>query len=296
MTQLKIDNSQLKDFRQCPRMWAFKHQDKLALSDETTRVATPLAFGGAIHKGLDELYESYDVDLAVEAFKEAYEYDPLWADKVRTPQRGEEMLRSYARFSVDFMGNLDLLAKEHYFEFPLGVVEVKETEDPVEVTYVGVIDKVILDKRFNKVTGIDHKTTSRMMSSWLQAIRISNQFKGYLYYLRHHSPWAAEVSNMFWIDVLSTAKTSSNTESNIPFHRESLLCDDGQLLEWKELTLETVKMMLGMQVPVMNTDSCDAYMRLCSFYDICSSPVEMRETVIGLNYVEVEPWDPKNRD
>jgi hypothetical protein len=294
-----LDNHTLSNYRACFRKgW---YRDQMKLEREGGMGAPALEFGIAWHGAMDELYKSKNVILAGEVFKATY--NPFWdaypdefkKREKRTPDLGLSMLLNYWLHWEAQVMKYEVLAIEQYFKFPLSP----------DHSYCGLVDKVLLDTDTGLVVGMDHKTTSRLSSAYIGQMRISQQFRGYIYYLRHHSEFKDRMSNYFYADFALTTKTSSHGADNAPFYRETVLCDDDMLDEWHANTLTQIEMIQdrvdatagdpeGFNSIPQNTDACSNYASLCQYYDICSAPVALRLNTIDHAYGE-HTWNPADR-
>ena len=167
--------------------------------------------------------------------------------------------------------------------------------------YCGVVDKVFRDHRSGQIVGMDHKTTSMLTGALINAFKISQQFRGYVYWLKRHSKWAEECGEYFYFDMLLKKRTKYNPD-NAPFYRDTVLAQDPFLDEWWDDMTRHVKEVRNMRTlyegahitPRQNGDNCNSYNRLCNFYDLCSLPREMRDTVAEDLY-DIDAWDPLER-
>jgi len=294
-------------------------------------------FGGIVHTALDTLYQTEDIEAACKTLLEAFHADP-YEDVKRSPMVGAEMLAVYDRHWKGRRAEWDLLAIEQYFEYPIyGETDIIcdtcgelppdmshrhggkchwlcEGSYVYRVVYCGLVDKVVQNKKTGEVFGIDHKTTSYLNGSYLQAMKLSSQFMGYYYWLKAWSPWKENVSNTFIADFLLTAKKSQYAEApNTPLRRETIHATPEILEEWVSDTQHWIEVIQSFRaesgytygayeedpsptileiLPPKNPDSCSRFNSLCSFYDLCSHPPSMRETHVNMLY-DIERWNPK---
>lgn len=333
----KYDNFGISTFKRCAREGHYRIDRALVPQGQN---ASALLFGAMMHKALDTLYETQSVEEACKTLMEEYQKDEFH-DPRRTPIMGAEMLAQYWSYWEKKMEGFETVAIERYFEFPLygenDIICPVCGELPTDmsskhdypcmlatcpgtyvyrVVYCGLIDKIERNKMTGEVIGKDHKTTSYLDGSYLQAMKLSSQFMGYYYWLANYSEWTEDVGNTFLADFLLTAKSSKYSEQpGLPLRRESIHATPEILEEWAEdtrswvTTIQSWRSNSGYEhgafedetlhvdlasLPPKNPDSCSRYRSLCPFYDLCSHPPAMRETHINMLY-QIQRWEPENR-
>lgn len=334
----KYDNHQLQNWRICPLKGYYRHEQHLIV--EGGKVPA-LEYGIAAHKGLDELYRTHELEKAQLAFLDYYEsvfetFDPNAPDTEKhDPTIGMMMLRDYWNYWEKSIIAMELLAVEQYFVIDVGLDEEQEcpycTKSKADDTvpciycndtkhvrgplYCGVVDKVFLDSRSKFVVGMDHKTTSMLTGALINAYKISQQFRGYVYWLKRHSQWKDQCGEYFCIDLLLKTKKTKYNPDDVPFYRDTVLAQPEFLNEWwddmvdhiKEIRKSRTKATVGelavingefgvlRNLPRQNSDSCNKFNRVCQYYDLCSQPRSTRDTLAEDLY-ELDTWDPLNRD
>lgn len=323
----KYDNHTLSTWRLCLLKGYYRHAEHLTPS--VGHKAPALEYGIHIHSALDVLYTTKRIEDAQEEFWTSY--SPVWEDfdpnepnvQKHSPDVGMVMLKGYWDYWRESIMAMDLLACERYFAIDMKLYPVLqpcpdcggvglvggppctmcdgagELYGPV---YCGVIDKVFRDKRSGLVVGMDHKTTSILSNAYVSSMKISQQFRGYMYWLRRHSPWANECDEYFYLDALNKTRTKYSQDGG-PFYRDTILAQDEFLDEWQQDTwahVQTIESILnavssGGRLPRQNSDACSKFNSLCMFYDLCSVPYSMRPTMAEQLY-EIEPWDPLHRN
>lgn len=124
------DNTQVSDYRRCPRYFYFRHE--LGWVPDTTKAA--LAFGGSWHRAMDHVWPNINgehvVDLAYDAFLLAWigEYNLPHPDEMgpaeieqfgmRHPFTAQEMLINYVAARRDWITECELLATERPSRHP----------------------------------------------------------------------------------------------------------------------------------------------------------------------------------
>jgi len=286
------DNHTLSVWRQCPRKGFLRHTMGLVPSSAGKPAA--LEFGIWAHRALDSMYGEKSLEAAITTalgYTEVWEQFP-YEEARRTPERMIDMLRGYWEHWRTKIEPLEVIAIEQWFD-----VEIADG-----VRYCVLVDKVFLDTTTDSIVGMDHKTTSMLNEAYISALRISQQFRGYFWWLRNHSEWKDQVGNYFYADFLLTAKSSKYGMGGMPYYRETLLADDEALEEWRVGTIKqieriecTVASSSAGDLPEQNTDACHSFNSLCPFYDICSSPADLRVTYLDSMY-DVDLWEPETRE
>ena len=163
-----VDNTALDAFRKCPRKAQLRIQQGLnqvimGEEGEELGVAPALLFGSAIHAALDVIYIEDDLDKAIRIFLEHFQ--PVPADRRRTPTRGSRILEQYYDHWHNFLNTIEGVLPELTFRVELGTLRTREGE-PWTVVYTGIIDKII------KLQGewfiMDHKTSTNVIQAMLE--------------------------------------------------------------------------------------------------------------------------------
>lgn len=298
--RIRFDNTVLKDFRACAMRGFLRYQRHLV---PASYVGHPkpiaLVFGTWIHSALAVYYRTKDLtqaqNIIIDGFGPMYE-EAGYDDKTRTPDRALDMILAYAKHWATATMEMELVCSELFFEFPLFIHTLPDGTQE-QIYYCGKIDEVLRHK--GKIVGMDHKTTWSLSSAFIESMRISQQFLGYVMWLKRHSGWSEDWSGYFYPDFLLTAKSSSRGDGGMPFYRETLLCDDEMLDDWLVDAVSQVKLYKeyedGTRMPVKNTDACNDYNRLCMYFYGCSAVPEMRESHWQTAFIE-EPWEPGRLD
>jgi len=201
-----LTNSETETFRTCPQKWSFAYREGL----RPKVAARPLAFGSAIHSGLEAAYRE------IAAARQAGTHQGLspeglsaisraaceaklraWDDTVaaasaepnedaveeseQTADLAKVMLARYwDRFQHDAVDLIPLA-----IEWPFEVVLRSSIGRAVShLRWAGVIDLVAFDPVAGDVVIFDHKTTSGPVSSIDRRVEMDPQIAGYLWALR----------------------------------------------------------------------------------------------------------------
>ena len=188
---LVMDNTAMEKVQRCPTAGRYY----LVVGREGHAKNAALAFGGAIHEGLESFYKHETTDEQNQAILRYFTENPAPPDEYRTPQtaldvmgfyRQECAVREDYKWLVLSDGNGDII--ERPFEIPLGVLEIEQEVAPygyikkIHVAWSGRIDIVASCFNYNRV--VDHKTTSIEGDQFIQSFQLSHQTIGYV--------WAAQ--------------------------------------------------------------------------------------------------------
>lgn len=342
---IKYDNTKLSTWRTCPLKGYYRHH--LNLVPDAANHSAALDYGFAIHNALDVLYTTHDLEAAQKNFISTYvpllemleACDPLGAQRHQLDM-GTLMLRDYWNYWETHITDMELIAYEQFFSFDLklnktqsscpdcegkGHVPSTDPNLPPEncrmcngeglifgPMYCGKVDKIFRDKHSGLIVGMDHKTTSLLNSAIISAFKISQQFRGYVYWLKRHSQWQNDCGEYFYYDILLKKKSSKFNDDNLPFYRDTCLAQSSFLDEWiddvrKQVTIiqryiDASKSWAIQQpenahtfLPPQNSNACADFNRICSYFDLCSSPREYRETQATQQY-DVQEWNPLSID
>lgn len=279
---MEVDNQILSDFRYCPTRGFYRHV--LSRVPKARTVAT--SFGSAMHKGI-EIYEKTgrNIEKGVLAFGKDYaSLDGI--DKIRTLEKGEELLRAYHRqFCND---GWECLVVETKFK-----IEIAE-----DVVYVGKIDQLGKMGEF----GLGVKDIKTSTQPWNYVYTPNDQFTGYL--LGGQAIMGKECEN-FWLDLLGVfasskegfrKKKDGGVESVL--QRVHIQRTESQLERFVENAVAWARLVeawsLQGRAP-MNTDNCNGKYGPCPYHTICSSPPEKQQSLLEELYVE-ERWLPGGPD
>lgn len=141
---MRVDVSEVKTFRECPRKWSYSSRNFWHL--RATALNTNFIFGTLFHEALHALYLGGDLEKTVASTLRELS-DP---SEIRTM---EAMIRGYAREVLP--GDLQKykpLDVEHKFELSI------EPFKKLDITLCGSIDMIALNLQENRIDGFEHKT------------------------------------------------------------------------------------------------------------------------------------------
>lgn len=279
MARKELDYTMVNTFCTCPRKYEYRINRGLV----PKKRATPLEFGGAIHKALDEWYQSRDEQKALELFTGTYQEDE--SDAKRTHKMGKWILQNY--FSSYRDQPWKPILSEKAFTVP--------APGHPEYSFIGRIDKIV---EWDKVLWVvDHKTTSGLGPQYTKKVEPNGQLAGY--------KWAAkemgyEVAGVI-LDVLLVAKglLDSSSRSRLqPLLRIDAYISDDRLYEWASEFSHAITRIKGCEAkkvwPMegMFNGACTYYGE-CPYQKVCMEDGDVRERVLG-HYYEEDFWDPRN--
>ena len=292
-----LDNYAMSNFRTCPRKFQHRIVERLVpggdmfggmgmmgTDSEPAPTPSPLLFGIAIHKAMDELWVGHGVEAATAAFLERYQ--PVPEDRKRTPLRGTELIEEYAnRWSFE-LTQLETVQNEIKFSQQVGTLELDG--ELWEVFGGGIIDKLYTMKGRDDLFYVcDHKTSTWESESLIPSFNLSSQFMGYVAGAAAFLPEGCECSTCL-ADVLCVYP------KNNKFYRSDILFTHDILTEWKENILQTASMIMSCYTtevwPMFGKDACTGWNKLCSYFDICDASKQFRPTVRTSLFTE-SAWD-----
>ena len=328
---VKYDNTKLSTWRECPLKGYNRHH--LNLVQDASGKSAALEYGSVWHLCMDDLYTHQDIMKTVLLWAELYypiyeqleQTDPTNAAK-HTVSMGGNALKAYWEYWQKDIEEMELLAVEQYFSIDLAMnTELSDCPDcggdggnEVIVCrmcggsgsiygpmYCGKVDKIFRDKISGLVVGMDHKTTSYLSGATISAFKISQQFRGYVFWLKRHSQWKDECAEYFYYDLVLKTKTKYNPDG-VPFFRDSTLAQPPFLDEWYDDCVTQIQDIQRQihhardgdgftSLPRQNSGACQNFNRICSYYDLCSSPRETRATLSEQLY-DMKEWNPLSED
>jgi hypothetical protein len=247
-------------------------------------------YGGAVHLGLDAFYK-HDKDLAeaINAIMVSDYYTPLMeTEDHRNFGKVLQALTSYAEtYEKDPMRILETNGKkwlETSYSFPLSIVE---TEDTVwEVIYNGRIDGIVEYGDKNELFIVDHKCLSTKHKMWQKQYEYpNNQMAGYIF-------TGSMLLNQHVHGVIVNLVHS--TTKHVEFDRAFIRYSREQLAEWLHNIRAISKRIIHdteHKEFIRYTTHCYGKYGRCMFQEICNAPSRIRESVIKMDYQELE-WNP----
>jgi len=266
MDATTFDSSSLKTYISCPRKYYWRYVRHLL---QKGRKSAPLNFGTAIHEALRVWYTDHDAEEAIMTFHDLW--DERFADNKRTHEKGDALLSGYFEkyeketftwisepetvFKLDFFGN----------------------------TFVGRFDGVIDFQGMPLI--IDHKTSTRMGSSYFYSFRPDMQMSAYIWAARQLFPQHIEGA---LINVLYF------TTKQMDYIRSIIERQDWEIQEFLDVASRNITE-IQMRDPEDHMDweprweYCQHW-GTCPYRDLCTE--KNPEPLIESMY-KVDEWDPE---
>lgn len=283
-----IDSTKLTEFCRCERRFFYKY----VLNWVPDMPNLHLEFGIAWHLAKEHLLRTGDFseDNVIEAFSlfnEHYRlFFPETEDELRepkTPVRALEALRSYAEECRRNLRYKVLLTEV------AGVVPMTSNHD-----MVFKIDAVV--EQDGGLWVVDHKTTSRLSSSWIDAWNLSLQIGTYVHALRYYNP----DNNVLGAIIEATVFRKNDHEHvRIPIRKSEASMNQWYwnvsqrlaLLEWNFDSLKdcTESDEILTAFP-QNYEYCNYYSK-CPYFDFCTSWGNPLGHQVPIGF-KCEEWNP----
>lgn len=303
MPQDWLDGSKIDLLNLCPRKFFYRHERHLVPRVDHF-IADAANFGIAIHKGLETLHLSRSAFERVSCpcptmegcdicrgeripefiahFLLHYPTDPVNPKDARTRRRGVEILIAYLeRYRNE---GCTTLAVEIPFSIPF-----THGEGEVAFEYLGRIDRIVKSHANDKVLPSDFKTTSRFGDLFDSQFKLSVAQTGYM--VAVESILGVPVDSSL-IDAIRVTTRISPEESFMRFetYRTPEEKDEWHQEVWD--AWERVKRYRESGFwPKAAPFACNAYMRRCEYWGLCTSGEAVRRTLIETAFME-QPWNP----
>lgn len=261
-----FDSSSLKTYVACPRKYYWRYVRHLLKKGPKS---PPLSFGTAIHEALRLWYIHHDIELVVDAFHDLW--DERFSDKKRTHDRGEALLRGYAK----------RYDQEHFTW--ISEPETTFNLDLNGSTFVGRFDGIVNFQGTPLV--IDHKTATKYGSTYFYQFRPDMQMSAYV--------WAA---NQLYEETIEGALINVLyfTTRQIDYYRSLINRQAWEIQEFLDVATRNIAEIRSKDV----TDHTDWEPRwsfcqhwgTCPYRDLCTE--KDPEPLIQSMY-RVEEWDPE---
>lgn len=306
---LAIDNSEYSTWDSCFTQGLFNG----GLRRVNARSRAPLAFGGAVHAGLDTFFKLYGTIEENELVEKVYAsaladaavtgLDGL-GDPKRNTTRLIDLLSSYMlEYSRVKSMRFDILTLdgkpcvEQSFSVPLGNVDIITStwgELAIELLWTGKMD--LLTNYDNAICTVDHKTTSIMGEKFVDDKMRGNQFLGYTYATRYLAREIFGNRPVFGARVNALASRSSGFE----FKLFDLPYPDWKIAEWQDETIASLRKLVleldhtlvtGQSAPTR--EHCVTKYGKCQYFDVCDLPPSMKDRMLfDDSYFFVSNWSP----
>lgn len=290
-----IDASKVDCLNMCPQKYFWRYEAHLKGIHEDI---SALTFGGAIHSSLELLYknEAFNLvqcpDCAISqaagcayckgstipaiaaAFLAGYPTDPEDPRNARTRSRGLEMLEVYLiKWGRE---PFKVLAVEQPFELEMG-----------DFRYVGKMDLIV--QRNDSIRPLDHKTTSFLGNNFEKGFKLSSQISGYI------KACQVTTGEEVWDGEINALRITTRIDPDQSFFRMTTSRTPEELDRWQwDVTDAMRRIREYRQIgtwPRNAPYSCTAYNKLCEYYQLCTTGVDVQNTLRETAY-KVEIWTP----
>lgn len=309
---LRIDNTTLSTHTSCNRAGQY-----YAI---TRRQATPkaaLAFGNAIHVGLEHFYKGLDINSCCQKILDALvDYSPDESEW-RTPTLAVETMLAYAKhyhLAQDFVPHRRTdgsLAVEIPFSLPLGEFPINahfpmprsfytgenipdEPPHPyvstLQVYWTGKID--LIDNPIGDAFVVDHKTSSIGGSQFFSDFELSHQMIGYNWAARQLFP---ELNIRGTVINALIQRKPTRTGTAREFSRVTHFVSDWHVEEWKRdmgLLIRSFLTNLIQSYFPRNTSHCFGKYGRCPYHDVCTLPPNQRSIMLSTSSYTDVVWSP----
>jgi len=279
-----LDNSAVSTFNKCPHQFQYQYVQHFQKP-----ISAPLHFGRVWHKMLDTWYTTGgDTDAAIVAGKTEWGTVDFPQDH-RTFQRAWE---AFTRYVKEFGTKQEHDATYGLREgAPLVEMAVMYKWHGLPLDYVGKIDRVVRSMD-GYVYVNDHKTTSRMDSSFFRSFEMATQMLGY-------TKLMSEFLNTRVAGVMVNAYNVTPTGKTDKFARQYIDLPEERVEYWATVTLPAQMRAIIAAYEAdewpQNHESCAGKYGLCHYFDVCTMPAKRRQSYLELNY-EVREWNPLAAD
>jgi hypothetical protein len=205
----------------------------------------------------------------------------LGAEDKRSLNNGIKILKAYFKHYAD--DGLEVLNDKFGIPYVEREVEFQIWEDGKKVIrFHGSIDIILRSTISGQIFVADHKTTASLGSQFYNRVKPNHQYTGYI--------WAAREclgieTDSFLVNGIQVAKTKSE------FARQPTTRNQEDFEELRMAMVEASERILKAKeynlFPMNAPAACNAY-GACQFYEVCSSPKKLRETIISAKYEEGE--------
>lgn len=316
---LRIDNTSLETFQTCARK-----SEYYLVHRRQAPPAAALAFGAALHTGLEHYYkEKFKgniITAAEDSIKKAvdeYQSFPCPQDEWRTVAHlGFVLSKYFDHYDLTDFSPISLPTDEPAVEIPfslqLGHIDINgpiafptnllvddadEREplyiDRLYIFWTGKIDLVVSHMSDLAIT--DHKTTSIAGPQFFDQFRLSQPVHGYA--------WATEQIlkqpvNKFLLNAIIMRKPTK-TGTSLEFDRRPYHLSPAMLAEWKRDVLDEIARFVDQLTHGYFPKSpvwCMGKYGKCPYHDVCIMPPDTRHAILNSDLYTNVTWSPLSKD
>jgi len=274
--KLRVDNSTLQCFKDCPKKCYLRYRRHLVPKDDTNRFKPE--FGSAIHKGMEVWYKTKDAEKMDKAFIDYWaKYDGQDTANIRTMERGLVTLQKYRTMFLDEPMTVDP-----------EMVEIKFDIDVGPFMFHGGVDLIAKWLDWEGAYICDHKTSTRKNSV---CVRPNAQIEGYSY-------GAAAISGLkikgaiFNFFTFRKGRAKEKIENTIDINRQMVDISEESIEQWKKDFLYWAHQLQHSEESntwPRNTGMCFTYGR-CPYLSICEMGGSLKNVDAMYNITPWEPW------
>lgn len=303
LTENKIDNSKIKCFKQCPRMFFYEH----VLGWRPESPSNHLVFGSAWHEAMEHLLlNGYDQKNILEAYDKFLTYyrnifgpetDGMF--KGKTPDKAFEALAMYTNYEPYRRDLTDF--KTVYTEIA-GSIAIDEKH-----SLFFRMDAVLENRKTGRIRSREHKTGSGSYL-WAEQWLLDGQVGTYSHVLNCLYP-PDKIDGIEMNGVFFPKRVSTCIPEQI-FERFLIKRTSSQMQQWldntrfyvNEIDQEYELLSLAkesdsvLQAFPLRDTSCLNYFRLCPYHDFClawANPLQHSfDSPLGF---KIDFWDPTEK-
>lgn len=299
---LRIDNSTLETFQGCSRAAMY-----YCVERRQRPPSAALAFGGAIHVGLEVLYRFGFQSLSVAIIKCQEKLDEIKfrdPNEWRTPSVAERTLRKY----VDTYAAHDPIAPlviddkpfiEKPFSLVIGEIELNTHILSLDNLYIAKLT-ILWSGRIDiaahygdaNVYVVDHKTSSMGGMQFFKDFMLSQQMVGYNWALRKLLPDANVVGTV--VNAIIQRKPTP-TGKALEFQRQVFFHTPWHISEWEKDVMSEIERFLGCLLVdyfPKCTKWCFGKYGQCPYHDVCTLPPAQRHIMLDSSEYTNVTWSP----
>ena len=158
------------------------------------------------------------------------------------------------------------------------------------IYWIGKIDVAQRDHE-GRLMMVDHKTSSRLGSTFWDKFQISSQMLGYCWAARH---FFNEEPKGVIINVVALRKPT-RTGTSVEFHRQPYYYTTEQIDDWKEETLTAIADFVSSAIrgifPPAKCNCIRVYGK-CPYFEVCVLPKAQRKFMLHSSQFVNTTWDP----
>lgn len=202
---MRVDVSEIKTFRHCPRKWQFSSRNQMHLRPTVT--PRHFTFGTIFHEALHQLYLGASADKVLDWVQS--QIDPNTPSEMALPS----MIRGYIdNLLADDLQRYQILEVEHQFSYPISYVPA--------IDLCGSIDMLAIERKTNTLYGFEHKTCKNFRTGAYLAL--DDQLRVYNWILYQIAPTFPSNPKVGGVILNETRKLLRQFDNKRHTHNESL--------------------------------------------------------------------------